>query len=271
MENVIIAVLVVTAVGILAGAVLAIANHFMGIKEDERAVAIRAMLPGANCGACNHSGCDAYAKAIAEGKAKPNLCIPGGNDVAQEIAGFLGVETEEVELEVAFVRCNGTPDATSKKAVFDGEHSCHSAALLFGGPGKCNYGCLGYGDCVAVCPVEAIHVKNGVARVDSRVCVGCGMCEKTCPKHLIVLFPRKATTVNMCRSKDKGATTRKACSNGCIACGKCAKVCPNDAIEIENNRATIDHTKCTGCGACVDVCPVKCLRHTDFFRIPKPL
>ncbi len=271
LEDVLIAVAVVAAVGLLAGIILAVANHFMGIKEDERYTTIRACLPGANCGACGCSGCDDYAKAVFEGTAKPNLCIPGGNDVAEELSRILGVEAEDVKLEVAFVHCNGTPSATSRKVALDSEFSCRSASMFYGGPGSCSYGCLGYGDCVAVCPVEAIHIKNGVARVDSRECVGCGLCAKTCPKNLISLISRDVKTVNMCSNHDKGAVTRKACKNGCIACGKCQKVCPEGAITVENNLAHVNYEKCTGCGICVDACPVKCLKHTDFFHIPESL
>ncbi len=271
LDDVLIAIAVVAAVGLIAGIILAVANHFFGLKEDERYSVVRACLPGANCGACGCSGCDDYAKAILEGTAKPNLCIPGGNEVAEELSRILEVEAEPVKLEVAFVRCNGTPSATSKKALLDGNYSCRAASMLYGGPGTCAYGCLGLGDCVAVCPVEAIHISNGVARIDSRECVGCGLCESTCPKKLIALVSRDVKTVDMCRNHEKGALVRKVCKNGCIACGKCQKVCPEGAITIKDNLAYVDYDKCTGCGICVDACPVKCLKHTDFFHIPDPM
>ena len=28
-----------------------------------------------------------------------------------------------------------------------------------GGPKKCNFGCLGFGECVKACPFDAIHIK----------------------------------------------------------------------------------------------------------------
>ena len=59
-----------------------------------------------------------------------------------------------------------------------------------GGAKSCAYGCLGLGDCAAVCPFDAMHVVDGVARVDYDKCKGCGMCAQKCPKH-IILFPLK--------------------------------------------------------------------------------
>ena len=63
-------------------------------------------------------------------------------------------------------------------------------AALYGGSSACPYGCLGYGDCVKACKFDAIHVVDGVARVDYDKCKGCGMCAQKCPKK-IILFPLK--------------------------------------------------------------------------------
>ena len=44
--------------------------------------------------------------------------------------------------------------------------------------------------CDRTCKFDAIHVVDGVARVDYDKCKGCGMCAQKCPKH-IILFPLK--------------------------------------------------------------------------------
>ena len=44
--------------------------------------------------------------------------------------------------------------------------------------------------CERTCKFDAIHVVDGVARVDYDKCKGCGMCAQKCPKH-IILFPLK--------------------------------------------------------------------------------
>ena len=128
----------------------------------------------------------------------------------------------------------------------------------------CTFACLGYGDCVAACPQDAIVIDNGVARVKPIKCIGCGICVRTCPNGIIRLVDDTVKVIVECSNHDKGAVTRKNCSNGCIGCGKCQKNCPEGAITVVNNLATIDYEKCTGCGNCVDVCPVKCIKQGNF-------
>ena len=47
--------------------------------------------------------------------------------------------------------------------------------------------CTGCGNCVDVCPVEAIRVENELALVDADVCTECGLCVDDCPIDAIVL------------------------------------------------------------------------------------
>ena len=105
---------------------------------------------------------------------------------------------------------------------------------------------------------------NGIAKVDPTKCIGCGMCTRECPNHLFKLIKDTTRVIVVCSNHEKGAITRKACTNGCIACGKCEKTCPHDAIHVVDNLATIDYDKCTGCGACVGVCPTHCIHEGNF-------
>lgn len=262
--TIILPIIIVTAVGVLASVLLSLASKYMSVKTDERVAHLRECMPGANCGACGFTGCDGYAAALAEGNVKANLCVPGGVTTANGISEILGVSAEGVESRVAFVHCNGNTEATSKLAEFDKAKTCKGQCLLYGGGEACVYSCLGCGDCADVCPVNAICVKDGVARIDSRTCIGCGMCVETCPKHIISLLGRKAKVAVMCSSHDSGAVVNKICKNGCIACRKCEKTCPNGAITVVNNLAVIDYEKCTACGACVEVCPKHCIKSVDF-------
>ena len=262
--NVLIAFAVVTTAGLILAILLILLIKFFGIEEDEKVKNIRACLPGINCGACGFKGCDDYAAALAEGKTKPNLCIPGAETTANEIGEFLGIEVEAPKDVVAFVHCNGVCTATSQKAVYDGIKSCKAAAMLFGGPEACSYGCLGCGDCATICPADAICVTDGVAHVDTRKCLGCGVCVAACPKHIISLVPQETAAAVFCSNKDKGADARKACKNACIACKKCEKACPTDAITVIDNCAVIDYSKCTGCKECVAGCPTGCLKAVYF-------
>lgn len=266
MIDVLIAVGILFAVGLVAAVVLALASHYMKVPTDEKAVKIRDCLPGANCGACGYTGCDGYAEALAKGKAEPNLCIPGGSGVANAISKILGVEASEMVKKVAYVHCNGTKDVTDTSSDYDGYRTCAAMCLVCGGPNKCKFGCLGCGDCANACPTDAICVKDGIARINPTKCIGCGKCVKTCPKNIISLVVADSRVAVSCSSKDPGAATRKNCTNGCIACKKCEKTCPYGAITVENNLAKIDYSKCTGCGMCHDVCPAKCISATGEFN-----
>ena len=256
MHPILIAVLAVTAIGLLAAVMLVVAATLFGVKEDEKYIALRECLPGANCGACGYTGCDGSAKALAsDPKILTNLCIPGGDSCAAEIAAILGVEAADVIEMVAVVHCNGNCDNAPSAAEFEGTSSCKSAKQVYGGPRACAFGCLGYGDCVAVCQYNAIRVINGAAVVDPTLCTGCGLCAKACPNSIISIENALRTVHVVCSNKEKGAVARKQCKVACIGCMKCEKACPHDAIHIENNLARIDYDKCTSCGECAAVCP----------------
>lgn len=48
-----------------------------------------------------------------------------------------------------------------------------------------NEKCLGCGACVAMCPVEAIELVDGVAKIDQEKCISCGACQGSCPVEAI--------------------------------------------------------------------------------------
>ena len=266
--DILIALGVVGGISLILGVLLALISKFFAVEEDEKVKAIRACLPGVNCGACGYKGCDDYATAVAEGVASPSLCVPGAEVTAKELGELLGVEVEVPADLVAYVHCNGNCTATAKKAVYDGVSTCKAASMLYGGPDACRFGCIGLGDCAASCPANAICMKDGIAHVDTERCLGCGLCQTVCPKHIISMVPQETEAVVACSNTDKGADARKVCSNACIGCKKCEKVCPNQAITVVNNLAKIDYDKCTGCGACDDVCPTGCMKQVVFPDIP---
>ena len=107
---VVIAAAVVAAAGIVVGIGLGLFGEKFKVEVDEKELAIRAELPGNNCGGCGFAGCDALAKAIANGEAAPNTCPVGGAAVGEKIAEILGVTVEEGDKNVAFVKCKGTCD-----------------------------------------------------------------------------------------------------------------------------------------------------------------
>ena len=260
MTSVITAVLLLSGIGLLLGIGLGFAAHFMAVKENEKAKEILSVLPGANCGGCGFSGCAGYAAALAEKKdVACNLCPVGGEDVAQSIAAILGTQAGKTVKKTAHVRCRGTEECRVRIADYEGIKTCRAAAAMYSGGSGCAYGCLGFGDCAAVCEKNAITVRRGVAVVDESLCAACGKCASACPKKLISVTQSNAPCV-LCRNPEKGPATKAVCASGCIGCRLCLKVCPSSAIEMEGNVARIDPEKCTGCGACASACKFGVIR-----------
>lgn len=254
-NGVLIAGVVVGAVGLLLGLLLGVFGKLFRVDVNEKEELVRELLPGNNCGGCGYAGCDALAKAIAEGTAPANAC-PVGRDKHAEIARVMGQESTETEKQIAFVKCRGTCDKTKIKYHYEGIADCRKLALIPGNGEKvCRYGCMGYGSCVDACNFGAIAVIDGVAVVDREACVACGACVKACPNHLIELIPYSAVQRVGCNSKDNGKQVRAECEVGCIACKLCEKACAYDAVHVTDNLAKIDYSKCTRCGACAEKCP----------------
>ena len=267
--GIVLAIVSVTATGFLCALVLAIVSKVMTVDTDKRIVSLRACLPGANCGACGFAGCDGYAEALVNDGAGTNLCIPGGDAVSMNISSILGVDFEDVIEQIAVVHCRGDSGARSRKMEYNGIQTCTAAKLLFGGQNACIFGCLGYGDCSAVCPNGAICIENGLAHIDTRKCTGCGLCAKNCPNKVIFTEVDTITTVVTCKNEERGASVRKKCSCGCIGCLRCVRECPAQAIVVENNLARINYSACTGCGRCAEVCVTGCIRQANFSGIFK--
>ena len=251
--EILIAVIIVAVIGLIAGVGLSLASKYMAVPTDEKQEKIRAVLPGANCGACGYSGCDGYAAAVACGEAEPDKCAPGGAAAAAGISEILGVEIVS-EPKVAFIACGGSCSASKAKYNYSGVQSCAGANMLHSGPLECAYGCIGFGDCMRACNFGAITLKDSRPVICEDKCVACGKCVKACPKALISLIPKKHKTTVRCSNRDKGPAVVKACAVSCIACHMCEKNCETDAITVKDNIAVIDYNLCNGCGKCKEVC-----------------
>ena len=256
--GIIIAALIIGAVGLFCGLLLGFASKAFAVEVDEKEIAVRDLLPGNNCGGCGYAGCDAVAKAIAAGEAPPDACPVAGVEKAEEIGKILGVEVGGGVRNVAYVACDGTCEKTTNQYHYYGLQDCRKLALLPGrGEKACDYGCMGLGSCVSECPFEALSIQNGIAVVDREACKGCGKCVSICPNHLLSLVPYDSKYQVLCHSNEKGKNVKAVCQSGCIGCGICAKQCEFEAIEVVDNLARINSEKCTGCGKCAEKCPVK--------------
>ena len=179
--NIVSAVILCTIVGAIGAVVLVLAAKFMAVEEDPRIEEVSACLAGANCGGCGYAGCADYAKAVVMDGVPCDKCAPGGPKAAAAIAKIMGGEVSAVEKK-AVVQCQGNTEHCKPSYDYKGIQTCAAAAALYGGPKTCSFACIGLGDCTKVCKFDAIHIVDGVARVDYDKCKGCGMCAQKCPK-----------------------------------------------------------------------------------------
>lgn len=260
MLGVLLAIAVVGGVGLFVGLFLGVAAIKFHVEVDEREQKVLEALPGNNCGGCGYPGCSGLASAIVKGEAPVNQCPVGGESVANNIAAIMGVEAENSVKKVAFVACQGTCDKTKVDYEYHGIEDCSMLSFVpNGGPKSCNYGCLGFGNCVKACQFDAIKVVDGVAVVDKDACKACGKCIEACPKHLISFIPYDSKYAVACSSLDKGPVAMKKCDVACIGCSLCVKSCENEAVSVTDFNATIDQDKCIKCGKCYEKCPKKAI------------
>ena len=181
LEAILPAVACVAGIGLLCAVILVAAAKFMAVRENKLEKELRACLPGVNCGACGYAGCDSYARALADGTEKQtNLCIPGADAVSKQISKSLGVAFQNTVEQVAAIHCCGDCEHAVQKASYSGVQTCSGAKMLYGGQQACTYGCLGKGDCAAICPYDAIYMEKGIAHVHTPKCVGAEVCPVGC-------------------------------------------------------------------------------------------
>ena len=260
-QSIVLAAGLIGGMGLLFGALLAVVDRIFRVEENPKEALVRAHLPGANCGGCGRSGCDAFARALAEGSADVDACAVASKDAARAIGEILGRQVKFADRKVAFVRCRGSIDKCSVNFEYRGVTTCRAAEIASGGDKACRFSCLGYGDCARVCKFGALRLTDGrLVDVIEEKCIGCGACVKTCPRSIIVLTPYKRAVQSACSAMAKGKLVRENCAAGCIGCGKCAKVCEVDAIAMVNDLPVIDYKKCVGCLKCAQSCPTGALQ-----------
>ena len=252
---------IIAVLGLLLGAGLSFADRKLHVEKDEKLIKLEESMPGANCGGCGYAGCSAYAEAVFNGEAEPGLCAPGGAALAEKMGEILGREVEVREKQTAFVFCSGTREATLGDYDYEGIRDCRAAQLLLGGPKACKSGCLGFGTCMEVCPVEAItRDEAGRIVVQRDKCIGCGKCTKVCPNGVIRLVPDRIEYLTACNNRDAGGVARKICETSCIGCRICQMKVEGSPFEVEANLAHNNYEKDqTAAEEACSKCPRKCI------------
>lgn len=217
-----VAILSLSFLALGLGAILAQASRRLRIVEDPRLAAVLDALPGNNCGACGQAGCRQFAKALTGGMANPGQCTVATPDTRQIIGSLLGVTVHDVARNVARLACAGGTNVAHRIARYLGPTSCRAAATVSGGGHACAWGCLGYGDCEAVCDFDAIHLdEHDLPRIDPERCTACGDCVEVCPKSLFSLEPSAHRLWVACRSRATSDEVLETCQVACTACGRC--------------------------------------------------
>lgn len=165
--GIILAAVIVGGTGLFIGVFLGVSGKKFAVEVDEREEAILGVLPGNNCGGCGYAGCSGLAAAIVAGEAEVSGCPVGGSPVAAKIGEIMGVSADGQEKMTAFVKCAGTCEKAQDEYEYHGVRDCVMVNMMQdAGPKGCDYGCLGFGNCVKACPFDAIHIVNGIAVVD---------------------------------------------------------------------------------------------------------
>lgn len=241
--------------------VLGWANRAFHVEVDPRIDRVNEALPGANCGGCEYVGCNEYAEAVVLADEAVDKCTVGGESCAAEIAEILGVEVQQSWPARPVVHCGAHREQRLQRADYRGEKTCASANLIAGVQG-CTYGCLGFGDCAAACPFDAIGDVDGLATVDYDKCTGCQACARVCPRNIISIVPFKAETMLAitCSNKDFGKDVKAVCKVGCLGCKACQRA--SDLFTVENNVSRIDYdqydpSQLDDLHVALDKCPTK--------------
>ncbi len=204
-------ILVLLGLGFLSAVILGVASKLLYVKEDPKIAEVEEALLGANCGGCGYPGCSGAAAAVVAGKAGCDVCVAGGQEIAERVARVMGQTVSYREPQVAVPGCSGGDRATALYR-YEGAMDCRAQALLAGGGKKCGLGCLGLGTCVRVCPFGAIHMgPKGVPVVSPELCRACGKCADACPRGVIAVLGMTARLLHLNQTDDCLAPCRQKC------------------------------------------------------------
>lgn len=241
---------------LILATLLIVASKKLAVAEDPRTDVVEEMLPGANCGACGYIGCRQFAEALVRQQTTPGKCSVSSDAERERVAQFLNVEVGEINRQVVRLACAGANNVARQRAHYSGMESCQAAAQVAGGPKTCKWGCLGFGDCEAVCDFDAIVMnRHSLPEVIEDNCTACGDCIQVCPKDLFSLHPVDHRLWVACKNLVFGDEILDYCEVGCTACARCAVDADNNMIVMRDNLAVVDYNKDHHTRVPIERCP----------------
>ena len=160
--------------------------------------------------------------------------------------------------------------------LFDNSKEACMFANSYGGYVVDRAKCNGCGICEYSCPVESIHIEDGVVK---GICSMCGLCGDVCESRIdasnlidenrlsflnsLKLAMPNVSDVNVpiqSNKSDKEFASRICMDTDydkCTLCGRCEYYCPTNAINVTVQQQGI----CTECKVCEDVCPTGAIKN----------
>ncbi|QCI17524.1 RnfABCDGE type electron transport complex subunit B [Buchnera aphidicola (Acyrthosiphon lactucae)] len=146
----------------LLGVILSFTAYKFQFKKDPTIQIVNKLLPQSQCAQCGYSGCYPYAKAIVKNSEEIDKCIPGGFDLALEIANVLNIKVSKKNIII-------NNKKQKRMTVWIEEKNC-----------------VGCSKCATFCPVDAIvGAPNFIHTVLEKFCTGCNICLLHCPTNCI--------------------------------------------------------------------------------------
>ncbi|MDR3063483.1 MAG: 4Fe-4S binding protein [Methanobrevibacter sp.] len=125
--------------------------------------------------------------------------------------------------------------------------------------------CIGCGECVNLCPTEAIWIELPSPIHITDNCVFCGHCVSICPQKAIKLkeefFKSRGNEIFFERRDIKFLREGTCNINNdiCQSCGVCKNICPVGALYMKNDKLYVNNEDCISCRECESICPVNAI------------